>query len=745
MFNPRPKQAEVLQFQKGKMGVAAVPGSGKTQTLSYLAAQLIAKSSIEDDQEVLIVTLVNSAVNNFSLRVKKFVEEFGLLPGLGYRVRTLHGLAHDIVRERPDLVGLSEKFQIIDDREANRILDDSVNNWMRANPEFINSYSNPEVDLSRNSKVQKGWHDQIVQVATSFIGQAKDLQAMPGDIYRLMKDLDTPHPLLQMGYEIYASYQQGLHYRTAVDFNDLIRLALEAVETDPAYLKYLQHRWPYILEDEAQDSSSLQEKILRKLSGEQGNWVRVGDPNQAIFETFTTADPRFLLNFLKEKNVAARELPNSGRSTESIIGLANQLIYWTREQHPNPALKNALSEPYILPTPPGDPQKNPADQPLGITLYNKKLQPDKELELIARSLQQWLPKNPDQTAAVLVPRNERGAKLVDILKQHNVEYVELLRSSLSTRETASLLCSVLRCLADPGNPSRLAALYKQKTNPEKETEDVKLLQQNVEKLLLTCSHLEDYLWPKLDRDWIKELEQKEVPGPILNELHSFRSLIQRWQKASLLPIDQLVLSIAQDLFTMPADLALSQKLALMLEQTARSHPDWQFPEFVNELENIASNQQKFIGFSEEDIGFDPDQHKGKVVVATMHKAKGLEWDRVYLTSVNNYDYPSAEQYDQYIGEKWFIRDKLNLQAETLAQLTALLRHEDVPGEREEGQATRLDRIKYAEERLRLLYVGITRAKRELTLTYNIGRRGDCQPALAFVALNSFWEEKHAAS
>jgi DNA helicase-2/ATP-dependent DNA helicase PcrA len=83
------------------MGVAAVPGSGKTWTLSRLAAAIVASGELADDQEVLVVTLVNSAVDNFYQRVSGFVEESGLLPHLNYRVRTLHGLAHDIVRERP--------------------------------------------------------------------------------------------------------------------------------------------------------------------------------------------------------------------------------------------------------------------------------------------------------------------------------------------------------------------------------------------------------------------------------------------------------------------------------------------------------------------------------------------------------------------------------------------------------------------------------------------------------------------
>src|SRR3990172_5499669 len=117
----RPKQEEVLEYQGGTMGISAVPGSGKTFTLSLLAAKLLADRKIEEDQEILIVTLVNSAVENFRQRIGGFVEEMGLLPNIGYRVRTLHGLAHDIVRERPSLVGLSDGFQIVDEQEATRM------------------------------------------------------------------------------------------------------------------------------------------------------------------------------------------------------------------------------------------------------------------------------------------------------------------------------------------------------------------------------------------------------------------------------------------------------------------------------------------------------------------------------------------------------------------------------------------------------------------------------------------------
>jgi DNA helicase-2/ATP-dependent DNA helicase PcrA len=160
---------------------------------------------------------------------------------------------------------------------------------------------------------------------------------------------------------------------------------------------------------------------------------------------------------------------------------------------------------------------------------------------------------------------------------------------------------------------------------------------------------------------------------------------------------------------------------------------------TEELAVIARNERRFLGLSDEDTRFDPQRHKGQVVVATVHKAKGLEWDRVYLMSVNNYNFPSGLPHDQFISEKWFVRDDLNLEAEALAQLRTVVQQIDMPYE--EGRATQQARLDYAAERMRLLYVGITRAKKDLIVTWNSGRRGDQQPAVPFIALQTFWGKR----
>lgn len=744
MYEPRPKQKQVLAYRRGRMGVSAVPGSGKTHTLSMLAAQLISSGAVEDDQEVLIVTLVNSAVDNFTSRIEGFIGEMGLLQGMGYRVRTLHGLAHDIVRERPDLVGLDDRFAIVDERDASGILESAAVAWMHENPDQIALWSEENVNLTGDAKIQRAWRDLIMDSASAFIRQCKDMDVPPIEVHRRLEALREPPEMLKMGYAIYEDYERALSYRGAVDFDDLIRLAYKALCMDPEYLTRLRYRWPFILEDEAQDSSSLQEKILRLLSGPDGNWVRVGDPNQAIYETFTTANPQFLRNFLHEEGVIALDLPNSGRSSPGIIALANHLIDWSLSDECPEACRGSLDKPLIEPTHPGDPQPNPPCSPRSIYLSGIRQTPGQELKSVIKSLTQWLPDHPDSTVAILVPRNERGERVVDSLKEAGLPYVELLKSSISTRRIAGLLAAILKCIDEPGSPVKLATVFIAMRQREEDAggENARAAAENLRR----CNNTEDYLWPLPGQDWLGTLPDQGVQQDVIDELIWFRGFVQHWQKASLLPVDQLLLTIAQDLFESPHELALIHKLAVVLENAAQVHPDWHLPQFIEELEVVSRNERRLSGFTSEDTGFNPDDHKGKVVVATIHKAKGLEWDRVYLLSVSNYDFPAGDDYDGYIAEKWFIKDRINLQAEVLERLKALLGDDETGVYVEPGYYTELARAGYIAERLRVLFVGVTRARRELSITWNTGRNESNVAARALDELRDFWEKNgHAAA
>ena len=739
---PRPAQSQILAYTGGKLGISAVPGSGKTFTLSALAARLIRSGRIGDEQEVLIVTLVNSAVDNFAARIK---DSLALPMPFGYRIRTLHGLAHDIVREKPAAVGLEDRFAILDEREADFIRKEAANSWLHAHHYDLHDFLDPALDESkRDWVIHQQLPDLVTSIALAFIRSAKDNRLTPQKMQNLLAAAPAPLPLAEMGVAIYSDYQRALTYRGAVDFDDLIRLAIDLLENDPEFLDRLRYRWPYILEDEAQDSSKLQEQILRLLAGPLGNWVRVGDPNQAIFETFTTASPEHLIDFIHTEADQYRELPDSGRCQPSIIDLANQLIIWVNNAHPAIGVRDALTVPYIHPAPPGDPQPNPPDDPDGLKLIGRKYTPEEEVEAVVKSIARWLPEHPDATLAVLVPRNQRGADVIDALKRRNIDCVELLGSTSSTRQAAGRLGDVVSALADPQSSARLAKAYLawRRTPEESANND---FQRQVAQLLSKCAEVETYVSPRTGRDWLASLtsstdEADEVKQDVREELEGFRTILRRWQATTLLPIDQMVLTLGQDLFTAPNDLALAHKLALVLQQVSRAHSDWRLPELNGELNLIARNERRFLGFSEDDAGFDPSHYAGKVVVTTMHKAKGLEWERVYLMSVNNYDFPSLQGNDHYISEKWFVREGLNLEAETLAQLDAITTNNEYAWN-EPGQATQRARLDYVRERLRLLYVGITRAKKDLIITWNTGRTGEQTQALPFAALQGWMEGK----
>ena len=747
------------------MGISAVPGSGKTHILSALTAQIITSGELAVDQEVLIVTLVNSAVDNFSSRIGGFIKQRGLIPNVGYRVRTLHGLAHDIVRENPALVGLENRFAIVDEREAEFIRKEATHAWLASNPDKLDHLLDSDLEESKRDWVRRDKLPELLAgIALAFIRSAKDNRQTPESLRSRLDATPFPLPLAEMGWDIYTNYQRALTYRGAVDFDDLIRLALQALEVSPELLTRLRERFPYILEDEAQDSSFLQEQILGRLS--HGNWVRVGDPNQAIFETFTTAKPEYLINFIKSANLT-RDLPVSGRSQPSIIALANALIDWVREHHPLTECRGALTLPHILASEPEDPQPNPENEPDDIKLLGRKYSPDEEVEAVVKSIRKWLPENQDKTLAVLVPRNMQGVDVINALKLNKIEYIEYLSSTSSTRATAGAVANIASYLADPTSSAKLAKTYLvwrrdwrdekrvrelvignnpsfEETEISETVKSIQTLLHQASNLLRKCKNVEEFISPRPGKSWLDINAQADDLAPgLIEELASFREIIQRWQGTTVLPIDQMVLTLAQDLFTEPTELALAHKLALVLRQASVDHPDWRLPELTSELGVVAKNERRFLGFSSDDSGFDPERHRGKVVLSTMHKAKGLEWDRVYLMSVNNFDFPSGMQNDQFISEKWFARGRLNLEAEAVAQLQNALSHDEFSWH-PEGESTQRARIDYIRERLRLLYVGITRAKRDLIITWNSGRSGDQTQSIPFAALQGWWEERSNA-
>ena len=310
-------------------------------------------------------------------------------------------------------------------------------------------------------------------LALAFIRSSKDRLLTPDSLRAKLDASFAPLPLAELGWSIYADYQRALAYRGAVDFDDLIRLALTLLQNDEEYLERLRFRYPFILEDEAQDSSRTQQKILSLLSGGSGRetpplrMAGIGCALETQIKPSLKRSQPLTLNYcasLFETNPNA-DMPESGRSQPAVIALANHLIDWVMTAHPDPNVRTALSLPHIEPVPEGYEPVNPPDNPEGIKFISKKFTPEDELEAVAKSVKSYLdlfadsPHEEKPTIAVLVPRNQRGVEVVESLRKRGVEAIELISSTANTRAAAGSLNYLLSYLADPQSARKLSKAY----------------------------------------------------------------------------------------------------------------------------------------------------------------------------------------------------------------------------------------------------------------------------------------------
>ncbi len=113
-INYREDQIPIINYDNGTMAVPAVPGAGKTFIITNLVAKLLLEQKHKGGK-ILILTYMNSAVNNFKGRIRKILEENKIDDTNSYEVMTIHSLAVKIIKEKPEVVMLSEDFNIADD------------------------------------------------------------------------------------------------------------------------------------------------------------------------------------------------------------------------------------------------------------------------------------------------------------------------------------------------------------------------------------------------------------------------------------------------------------------------------------------------------------------------------------------------------------------------------------------------------------------------------------------------------
>ena len=796
----RPAQEAILAYRSGRMAVSAVPGSGKTFTLSLLAAQLIADGRVDtaNSQQVLVVTFLNASVDTFRARIRRRLLEMGL-PDTGFDVRTLHSLALEIVRVGSDI--LSEELTVLDEGQSRQFLDAAVDGWINDNARLWEAFL-PDYGGEYSPQMIARWRDITATTAAAFIREAKNERYRPEEIFAAIRagqtgsggageqgsrgeDAEPPRPsaegwgeggppdiarspLMYMLAGIYSRYQTALARQGGLDYDDLIWTAADRLEHEPDLAQALRRRWPYVLEDEAQDSVPLQEILLEQLTGPTGNWVRVGDPNQAITSTFTAAHPRFFSRFLDRPDVVARTLPNSGRSAPLIIGAANALLNWTIDNHPVPEVRaDAFRRQDILPAPPGDAQPNPPDSEAAARIRVYRHREEDELPAVARLAWEYAQEKPDQTLAILVPTHQVGFAIARHLDGLNADYDNLLRGSGREREVAAALHAVLAVLANPLDTRALQSahsglselretgpLYEVSPGDNEETARFRAL-------LRSVYRPEALLFPREDEEIAAALPTGVATEEDVARLERLADFLRANFDLRALPIDDLALALADTLFLgargqgpgvrdesssagtwnlesgtsspqEPAelDLAIAYQIAAQLRLWREAQPEWRLPELVAQLQMVAAGRRTLNIMRGGELGYEPQP--GRISLATQHSSKGLEWDAVFLVGIDGMWIPGTLE-APFLGVHDFLGGDPN--AEATAQLRYLMGTTDdrrrpatdrqaanrTSGQSEIGlypnrTATESAHIEVICERLRLLYVGITRARRFLQIS-----------------------------
>src|SRR5690554_2349729 len=158
MLKLRLGQREVAAYRKGYLAVPAVPGAGKTTVLAYLASTLI-KEGHTGRGRILIVTYMNSAVSNFRNRIGDYLEEQGLSRNRGYEVRTLHSLALNILKEKPEFLLINDEFNIIDPAGRGLFIRRLVDEWIADNRERFYKFFDYDPDHPGFQRALKRWQE----------------------------------------------------------------------------------------------------------------------------------------------------------------------------------------------------------------------------------------------------------------------------------------------------------------------------------------------------------------------------------------------------------------------------------------------------------------------------------------------------------------------------------------------------------------------------------------------------------
>lgn len=625
-ITPRDDQKPVLDYKKGSMAISAVPGAGKTTILLALIIKLIERGVIPTN--IFVLTYMDSAARNFRERIKNMCPNTTLLPNIS----TIHGLALKIIKENSNFerLNLSADFDICDDTQRMRIIKGITGKF---------------------TKTEADEFDRAISV----------LKLQEGDISKPSSDKK-----IEKFKTFFKEYQAQLREANLIDYDDILIMSVKLLENNPDILEYYQNICEYIIEDEAQDSSGVQQRLIGLLSGKHKNLIRCGDINQAITTTFSNADVEGFRRFIAEADTTV-EMNHSQRCTQDVMTLANNLVNFGNE-----ILPKAFFTSYMQ----GVTGKNPVSENAIFSRVFENAFAERNFAL--KEIKNILTRNKNATIGILLRNNYQVASWAGFINDAGLK--SITRSeSLGQKGVFNTIFSILKFIQNPFDNEVLVSTYETLA-------DLGFYKQRLQ-LEIRASEK-----PFIEKDG-DDIESAA--------LAQFLWDMQYWLNSSTLPLEELVIRIGLFYYTSDIEKSNVYLIAILVK---RLNASGKFDLTLQRLEELAKKPtlSGFKFFSEEE---DKDAMRGKVQIMTLHKSKGDEFEYVFLPEM---------------AEK-----NLSIDVSKAKTKASTIFMEEVrafnPSYKSKSE---LELREFnSEESLRLLYVAITRAQLKLYITTSAKAKG----------------------
>jgi DNA helicase-2/ATP-dependent DNA helicase PcrA len=576
-----PPQAEAAAHVRGPLLIFAGAGSGKTRTLTMRIANIVANHRVPP-YRVLAVTFTNKAAREMQERLVKLLGEE---VARDLWVGTFHATCARLLRRYGEAVGLSKSFTIYDTADqkqiVSRVLDELRLDDRRYKP---------------------------MQVLHQILAQKQEGRG-PGD-------MRTKGYFDDAVANVYAKYNQYLRAANAVDFEDLLSLVVEILEnTELPASREIERRFDFVLVDEFQDTNQMQYRFLKALAREHKNLCVVGDDDQSIYR-WRGADVRNIRGFLNDfADARMIKLEQNYRSTKNIVAAALGVIEPSRDRVP----KDLWTD-----NPPGE-----------LVHVVEAANERDEAALVAKTIEEARRSGitPGEIA-VFYRIHAQSRVLEEALRSMNVEYQIIGGTKFYERAEVKDALSYLRVLANPKSDVDLMRIVNVPARGIGKT--------TVERLARFASREKISVYDALLR-----VDEVEDLGPApRKKLASVRELLDRLMKGAESAEPRHVLEEVLD--------ATGYLQGLREQNTAEADARIEnLEELSTSLDEYAieaaaaGDEPTLAGFLERvSLVADADSPHGggRVTLMTIHAAKGLEFELVLLTGMEDdmFPYRSAE-------------------------------------------------------------------------------------------------------